>query len=143
MHAFNPLQQITKYEDASEIITEFYIVREEFYVKRKKNILLDLTNKIGVSQAKQIFIEAVLNGNLDMKKETVESLEKFCVTKKFPRHENSYNYLLFLRVVSLTKDSVEKLKKQITALVAEFEALKSKSHLDLYLADLACLEKKI
>lgn len=143
MHAFDAQQRITKYNNTDEIISAFYDVRQDYYTKRKEYMLNDLKVNIRLLEAKVAFIMAVLNGVLDMRKETVSSLTKFCTDKKFPKQDQSFNYLMHMRITSLTADSVEKLKKQLTTTKSEYTTLNGKSIAALWTADLDQLAQKL
>ena len=143
MHAFDSRQRITKYNNTDEIISAFYEIRKDYYTKRKEYILNELKTSIGLLEAKVAFIMAVLNGTLDMRKETVNSLTKFCTEQKFPKQENSFNYLMHMRITSLTADSVEKLQKQLFNTKTEHSTLNEKSIETLWVADLDNLAQKL
>lgn len=143
MHAFDGMQRITKYNTPEDIISSFYDVRREYYIKRKDYLLHDLSTTISLMEAKVVFINAVLTGKLDMRKETVASLTTFCQTNHFPKQDTTYNYILNMRITSLTSDSVDKLQKELANKHREHASLNGKTIEELWLFDLNTVEKKL
>jgi DNA topoisomerase-2 len=73
----------------------------------------------------------------DKKKIEIEvQLEKH----KFPKIENSYNYLLSMPIYNLTREKIEELKKQEEEKQADFDVLVEKTPQKIWLEDLSELE---
>jgi DNA topoisomerase-2 len=82
-------------------------------------------------------VEKKLEINNKKKLEIESQLEK----NKFPRIDDSYNYLLTMPIYNLTNEKIEELKKQENEKQTEFNSLKEKTPDKLWLYDLNILEE--
>ncbi|KAL8851969.1 MAG: hypothetical protein Q9221_003180 [Calogaya cf. arnoldii] len=162
--AFDPEGRITKYATVEEIMKEFYGVRIKFYEKRKAHMLSEKTQDLEKYTNQMRFIQMIIDGQLVIAKKKKADLVTELRAKRFkpigkaidaskegefaPLAENedenedvetgasSYDYLLGMPLWSLTRERVEKLKKQIGDRELEIDDLLKKSREDLWKADL-------
>lgn len=143
MHLYNSKGTIAKYDSAEDILKEFYIIRLAYYIKRKQYMLKELRRELDLYEAKIRFIEEFIEGKIQIIQkeddEIVQQLEERGYPK-FGDEENedkmTYNYLLFMRINSLTKRKIEELKTLHEKKLAEYNDLLSKSEKDLWKDDL-------
>lgn len=141
MHLFNEEGAIQKYSSVNQIIKQFFDIRMNFYEKRKKYMVDVLEHDIALLNAKVAYILAILEDKINMKKMDENKVIEYLTKEKYPEDNGSFNYLLNLATRYLTKDNVEKLKKQLSDKQKELDILKSKTIKDLYIEDLTELEK--
>lgn len=65
---FNRHGTLTKYADAESVIKEFYIVRLEYYGKRKEYLIADMTSKVNKLRNMARFVSEVTNGQFIVNK---------------------------------------------------------------------------
>ncbi|TPP40402.1 DNA gyrase/topoisomerase IV, subunit A family protein [Leishmania donovani] len=78
--AFNKEGQITKYSDAESVLKEFYLVRLDYYAKRKQYLLGELRRLTSKLENMVRFVREVVEGTLVVtkrkKKELLEDLQR-------------------------------------------------------------------
>jgi DNA gyrase/topoisomerase IV subunit B len=164
MVLYDANHRIKKYNSTTEIIEDFFMVRQELYVKRRKYMLDRLKADKMLITWKAKFIMGVISEDNDekiyvnkrSKKNIYEQLEQ----KEFPKeidgnlvklkdieqtlddnvNEKAYNYLLSMSIYNLTQEKIDELLKNKADIEAEYETLKAKTHLDLWNEDLDNLE---
>ncbi|OMJ76839.1 hypothetical protein SteCoe_23685 [Stentor coeruleus] len=80
---FNKDRKIVKYTNVSEIMEEHYLVREDFYKKRKEFMIAKLTRECEILANKVRFILAVVENELVINKKQKMILVKELQLKKF------------------------------------------------------------
>ncbi|KAJ0411824.1 hypothetical protein ATCC90586_002977 [Pythium insidiosum] len=166
MHLFDAAGRIKKYETPLEIMDEFYVIRLEFYHKRKESMLMKLAEQVKVLSNKARFILSVVSGKLIVnnrkKDELLRQLASDGYDQIIPsnskRQETSspddsdtqtedssptskgYDYLLSMKIWSLTKEQLEKLQAELQQREQEYSELELTPVHELWLRDLEKLE---
>ena len=70
-------------------------------------------------------------------------IEKRLDAAKYDRVYDSYEYLLSMRVDSITAEKIKALEDKLKDLKAQLKALKSTDYIDIYLDDLDILLSKV
>jgi DNA topoisomerase-2 len=168
MHLFDAHGHIKKYESPEEILDEFYGIRIDYYHRRKRAILRNLSDQIKLLSNKTRFVLSVVEGKLivnnrkkqDLMKELLEEgYDQILPQSGKPKSTNNgntseddegddnigdvtrgYDYLLSMRIWSLTKERVESLRAELQNREQEYQTLEAKTVEDLWLADLDVLE---
>jgi DNA gyrase/topoisomerase IV subunit B len=141
MHLFDKNNRIIKYTDTIGIIKDFYKIRLEYYQKRKDYILENLLKELEKISAKAKFILRVNEGKLDIKKDTANVVE-YLTKHKYPKFDDSFEYLLTMPIRSMTKDNVARLLALKTQKEMEHSGYNKKTITELWLTDLDVLEKE-
>ena len=147
MHLYNNKGIICKYDCIEDIMKEFYLLRLVFYTKRKDHMLKSMQKELDVYQSKVRFIEEFISGEINILQKEDEEIEALLIERNYPKfgsgdineEENdsfSYDYLLNMKIKSLTKKKVDELKKLYEAKLALYNDLLTKSEKDLWKADL-------
>jgi DNA topoisomerase-2 len=151
MHLYNNKGVICKYDGVEEIMNEFYLMRLVYYSKRKEYMLKAMKKELDVYTAKIRFIEEFISGEINILQKEDEEIEAMLIEKNYPKFsgnsneseiesENndsfSYDYLLNMKIKSLTKKKIEELKKLYENKYALYNDLESKSDKDLWKDDL-------
>lgn len=120
MHLFNESNNICKYSNVVEIMENFYTVRYEHYVKRKNYLLGELSKEISILEQKVRFLDCVIRREIDVGRQTVEELEETLRQMGFleiavgnESKTPSYNYLIDIKIRSITVDTFSNLKRQL------------------------------
>ena len=148
MHLYNNKGIICKYDNVEDIMKEFYLIRLVFYTKRKDYMLKSMKKELDVIEAKVRFIEGFISGEVNILHKEDEEIEALLIEKNFPKfgsgdidnsedsNSYSYEYLLNMKIKSLTKKKVEELKKLFESKMGIYNELQSKSEKDLWRNDL-------
>jgi len=168
MHMFDGNAVIRKFESELDVLRAFYDVRIEHYVNRKANLLSRMTEEWEKLDNKTRFILAVIDNKLVVsnrkKSELLSDLQKKGFkafndkkTKKDVQDaesddeadedvspiatlEKGYDYLLSMKLWSLTMERVQALKSQAADKRKELDTLLAKTPEDLWNEDLDALE---
>jgi DNA topoisomerase-2 len=136
MHAFDPAGKIRKYDSPLDIIADWFSTRKEFYVKRKEDMLKDLKARVLVAQNKSRFINSVNDGSLVITRRAEDDVVKDLKKMKFDRVDGSYEYLLGMKISSLTKERAEKLRAEAVALEEELVVLENTTTESMWVNDI-------
>lgn len=160
MHLYNTEDRIYKYDSPEDILKEFCELRKDFYGKRKALLLKKLGREESMLSNKARFVTEVCSGQLIVsnrkKKNLLEDLQErgydlFDKTKDDQAdsdelEENAsnlskgYEYLLGMKIWSLTFEKAEELRAQWEERRAEIETLKNTSEEQIWLDDLYAIE---
>lgn len=141
MHLYNRNGAIQKYETIEHILDEYFDARLKLYQKRKDYLLNELENQLKLISWKVKFILMVVEKKLEINNKKKLEIENQLEKNKFPRIDDSYNYLLTMPIYNLTNEKIEELKKQENEKQTEFNSLKEKTPDKLWLYDLNILEE--
>ena len=136
MHAFDSKGKIKKYDSPLDILKEWFDVRKEFYIKRKKFLLSDLTTRSVIAENKSRFITMINNGELIINKKSEPVLVAELKVLKFYKAEGSFSYLLNMKISSMTSERAAELEKEAAKLREEVVALTATSEMSMWEADL-------
>lgn len=137
MHLFNSKGQIQKFDNAAEILTEFFTVRLNMYAKRRECQIEVLQNELDVLSHKVRFVHMIVTRELDLHEADNDLLESL----GFP--EEMISTLLGMPLSSLTKKRKDALEKEKESKQTELDKLVSMTSKDLYRIDLDKLEQCI
>lgn len=167
MHLFDAQGRIKKYENPHQILEEFYTIRLDYYGRRKAALLRKLEDQIKTLSNKARFVLAVVNQELvvsNRKKQDIlqqlmddgydQIVAKASKAKKIgddadeeeEEEDNAsdasrgYDYLLSMKILSLTKERVEKLRAELQAREDEHRELDGTPIETLWIRDLDKLE---
>ena len=160
MHLYNNKETISKYDNAEEILREFYQLRLIYYVKRKDHLLKIIKRELDIFEAKIRFIEGFIDGSIDIIKKEDDEINKLLEENNFPKfgsgsgngneeneeeiqEENgkkkqtmNYDYLLNMRIKSLTKSKIEELKNMHENKLGLYKSIDKKDTKDLWKEDI-------
>jgi DNA topoisomerase-2 len=156
MNLYNNRGIITKYDNVEDIMKEFYFIRLIYYVKRKEYMLKYMQKDLDIYTAKIRFIEEFISGEINILQKEDDEIQAMLEEREYPKFghvsENdnnndpnetthnddhfSYDYLLNMRIKSLTKKKIEELKKMHENKLALYNDLLNKTEKDLWKDDL-------
>lgn len=143
MHLYNKNETIRKYDNVEEIMKEFYILRLVYYSKRKEYMLKTLKKELDMIEAKIRFINEFIDGTITIIQKDDDEIEKMLEDRNYPKFSSesnedkfSYDYLLNMRIRTLSKNKIEELNKQHENKLGIYNELLNKSEKDLWKYDL-------
>jgi DNA topoisomerase-2 len=124
-----------------DIYNEFYAVRMRAYTLRKEYQVNKLEDTLSVVRARIDFIRAKVDGRLVIENRDIDEV---CVEMEqmgLPRRNGEYDYLLDMKLSSLTRQRILKLEEEFDSLTAELRELKNTSESTMWLRELDELER--
>ena len=173
MHLFNAEGQIVKYPNPEDIMEEFFSIRLDFYVKRKAQLVEKLQSQQLMLSNKARFVEEVCNGSLIVsnrkRDELLGDLQErgFDVINGTKNHNPSvdaddiessednhddisssdlakgYDYLLGMKIWTLTFEKAEALRSELAEKTKELEELVATDPSQIWLSDLDDIEQAL
>ena len=162
MTVFDPQSRIIKYEKPEDIMKEFYNFRLDFYVRRKALLVQKLEKEQRMLSNKARFVEEVCSGALvvsnrkkvellnELQQRGYELFDNKAEKKEDDENEEEegtiaslskgYEYLLGMKIWSLTYEKAEELRKQLRERTVELEKLQATPPSQIWLNDLDNIE---
>ena len=129
MHLIGASGEIVYMEEPKDILLEFYRVRSHFYGLRYKYLTKRTKKEINMAESKIKFIKTVAAGKLNMMKMKRAEITAYLKQNEYYETEN-FNYLLDMKMVSMSEEKVEALKQEIDKKKAYGNMLESDAHQD-------------
>ena len=160
MYLFNDNLILSKYNNATDILLDFYDIRLEYYHLRKEYLVKRLTNDLILLNSKVRFINEYINGTLDINRKSKDYIVSLLERNNYPKLQNetttsetetdteieskkSYDYLIRMQLVSLSSEKIAELEKQRNDKQMELEILKSQTEKDLWRLDIQEIQKQL
>jgi len=137
---FESKASIRKYT-IRDIYNEFYAVRLRAYTLRKEHQVNKLEDTLTVVRARIDFIRAKVDGRLVIENRDIDEVYVEMEQMGLPRRNGEYDYLLDMKLSSLTRQRIETLSSEFTKLTQELEELKNTSESTMWLRELDELER--
>jgi DNA topoisomerase-2 len=139
MHIFDNNCKIRKVNSPEEIIYRFYQVRKDLFIKRKKYLIDTLNKNLSLLESKIKFIKLVIDSKIivfNKKKDfIIKQINNFDLLKV----GGNYDYLLDLKLWTLTAEKIESLEKQCKDMQSELTTLKSSTIQQMWKSELISL----
>ena len=133
MYVFNKNNEIVKMESPEEIICHFWLIRNEYYIKRQTNLIKKLSHELGIITAKINFVNDVIEEKIKVFRQKLEYINKQLEEKQYIKLENSYTFLTDMKIHTFSEDTIEKLLKKQKDLHNELEKISSYKLRDFWL----------
>eukprot|EP00760_Papus_ankaliazontas_P017914 PhM_4_TR17398/c1_g1_i1/m.85683/K03164/TOP2; DNA topoisomerase II len=148
MMCFNEHGVLSLYDNANDILKEFFPIRLRYYAKRKEHLLSTLAETTRTLSSRVKFLSLVLSGELSLNKKYKDIEVEL---KNHKLHENPstakdgkpFEYLLGMRFASLTEERMVELRHELSHAEAEIARLSKETAESLWEQDLAVLEKSL
>ncbi len=133
--------KIIEFSNIKDILDRYYDIRLDLYKKRKEYLVNKLKNDLRISISKYLFIQGILNETIVIKYKTIEQIEKILEkVEKIIKVEGKYDYLLNMRIATMSKDKLEELKNEVKNLEIELKKISSMKPEELWQEDLKKLK---
>ena len=124
MHLFHPVKGIHKYDTPEMILMDFIKLRNQYYIKRKEHLIKVIEVKAKMCDYKSRFVSMVINGDIIVFRRKKKELEEQ-LSHTFPLVNGNHDYLLNIRTVQYTDESVRELLKESEQAKIELKILTS------------------
>jgi DNA topoisomerase II len=149
MVAFNMDSKIVKYGCVGDILEAYYEPRLVAYETRRAAEIERQRREAEEADAKARFLQAVLDGTIDMRRASDEDIVALMIAHELPAlsgdkvqtNVDAYDYLLRLRMDRVKAAAVEEHKKAVVVAQEALAALQATTAAAMWLADLADFEK--
>lgn len=146
MFLFNQRGIIKKYKTPNDILNEYFTIRYNFYEKRKLNMINDLEKYLITFKNQVRFIKMVNENKIIILKQKNEEIINQLLKHKFDKlsfnnNEPSYDYLIDMKIRTLTLEKAKKLIDEYLKLKTELDELKKVTIKDMWLTELDNLLK--
>lgn len=136
MHLFDRDGHIKKYASPLDIIREFVDVRMHYYRARKDHIVGQLGSSLKVLQNRVRFVQMVADDELVIFKKRKDAIVKELGALKFDTVDGVYDYLLNMKLYTLTHENIADLRAQQSAVAKELSDAKGTAPVDMWLSEL-------
>jgi DNA topoisomerase-2 len=140
MHVFDSECKIRKISSPEEIIYRFYTIRKQHFVKRKEYLIKTLEFDLLLLDSKIKFINLVIQQKIivfNKKKDfIIEQINKYNLVKI----NEKYDYLLDLKLWTLTAEKIEELNKNSEKMKIELDNLKKTTISKIWKSELMNLQ---
>jgi DNA topoisomerase-2 len=143
MNLFDADEQLKKYTEIHDIMTEFYDVRYSTYEKRKVHQLRVLHDTLHKVEQKVKYIRAVLSGKLELRNKKQEAIYAELTALNIDKREDSYSYLIKMPMDSVTQEKVDALEKEFMEIQKEVSKLSSMTIEIMWIHELKELKKML
>lgn len=143
MHCFDPQGAITKYSTAEDILNAFVPVRLEAYEKRRLALISETTQELKKISNRARFITLIISRELSLSEKKKEVVVKELEALGFDAFSDTYDYLLNMPLMSLTRERHAALMNEKAAKEEELRALEATTCKKLWLCDLDRLEETL
>ena len=163
---FNTQQEIKKYNSVNDIIKDYFLVRLDFYQRRKEFLISKHTFDFNKISSKLRFVTEIINEKLIIYKKPKKIIINLLETHNYPKFTNkvslknksnhdditpendddtnddtndfkeNYNYLLSMRIDSFSQEMLDKLTIERDKLANELEWATKTSAKEMWLFDL-------
>ena len=149
MHLYGPEGHIKRYETVEAIMRDYYTVRLQLYMDRKRYQLDILEHQLKIISNKVRFILMIVEKKIDINNKKKTDIEAILEKNKFPLIGSkkddtkvSYDYLLNMNLYSLSMEKIEELKEIEKDKKDEFDILNAKTPEKIWTEELDILEAK-
>ena len=138
MHLFTADEKLKKYATVPEIINDFYDERLLYYIKRKENIIKCLENQLIILSNKAQFIQANLDGNIDLRKKTKIEIQQILIQHQYNiiDDDDNFHYLVKMPMDSVSNEKVISLLKEYNDKKNELDIIKNTTPNQMWTHDL-------
>jgi len=150
MHLFDSENRIKKYNNTKDIEQDHFNVRLEMYKKRKEFQLMSMRHEHKILSEKLRFFRYKINGKILMENKSYDDVINNLVDNRFKQLGKEYDsvdvsfgYITDIKLFDVTKEKMEKLKKDTYQLGEKIQKLEITSVENIWMSELDDLEKNI
>jgi len=140
MHVFDSECKIRKMSCPQEIIYHFYRVRRDHYISRKKYLVDKMNSDFELMDSKIKFIKLVVESKIIIFNKKKDFIIKQITEHSLLKVNGSYDYLLDMKIHSLTLEKIKDLESKMETITNELTNLKKTSIEKMWVSELLTLE---
>jgi DNA topoisomerase-2 len=135
--------KLKEFDNAEDILKYFVDFRISYYDKRKKFLLEKIVKDVKKLDNRAKFIKGILDNKIIINKKKKEQIIPQIAKLKIEMIDESYDYLLSMPILSLTKEKYDELLVSIKTKKEEQKVIKKSVPKQVYLDELSELLKKL
>jgi len=139
----NTKDKIVRYNNIAEVFLEYILFVLEIYKKRKSLIIDTMEKDSQMNKEKIRFIELVNSDQIILKNKKRAVINEELLTHDFLQFDDSYDYLLNMRISNLTYEKIIELEKIVSDTQLEIINITNKNVSKMWLDDIEQIEKYI
>jgi len=134
----NHLNKIQVFENVEEMVDAFIDVKNKFMEFRKDSLIQEYNEDFRIAESKYKFIKMVTEDKIVINKRKKDDIikELYSIGDKFFEIDGKLDYLLAMKITSLTKENMKELKESAKIAKQNLAELKSKTPQDLLIEDI-------
>lgn len=142
MNLFDYNDKLKKYDNAAEIIDDYFDIRMECYEDRKDFIVDTLEKQLCLLSNKTKFVKQLLDGSIDLRKKSKAEIIALLETNDYDKldNDNEYKYLLKMPMDSVSQENYDKMIQEHKTKFDELEIVKNTTIQQMWLGELEALE---
>ena len=144
LNCIDEFNRVRAFSSVQEILDAFIEIRLSYYQKRKDYLVKETKRILDILYSKYLFCKGVIDETINVRNvpnaKIIAQLEKI---DKIIKVDDSYDYLLRIPIGSITKEGLEKLKKDISENKELYKLYKDKDYKEFWIDDLKELKEKI
>ena len=140
MHLFDDDNTLIRYENTGQIIAKHASVRIETYQKRLQYQIAQAEIDVEIYMNKARFVQEIVNKTIVLTNKKKEELRSTLRDMKYYEH-NNFDYLLDMKIFSITIDEVEKLTSAAQNMKNKLDELKRTTPQSVWLKEIDELEQ--
>lgn len=135
--------KLIQFDTLNNLIDYFINFRLSYYDKRKAFELDKSLNELKVLSNRARFIKLIIDQKLKINNRPKTDIIEDVLNLKFDKVNDTFDYLLNMSIVSLTKERYEQLLKEIELNKIEYDKIFKSNPKDIYIEDLKMLKKAL
>lgn len=143
MVLFNSYNEICKFDSIASIIEHWGYVRQQLYNRRKEYQLKKLREKALDLHNRTRFIQENIDNIIHIKNVPKQTILDMLTTRGYDRINESYDYLLSMKIYTLTKEKYDKLLNKYKDILSQIQILTDTSIYTIWMEELNTLEQYI
>jgi DNA topoisomerase-2 len=137
---FNPRGKLVRYTNVQAVLDDFVPVRTTMYAKRKEYLQRVLAEKLKRATNKVRYIQGVLCNAIEMRGLSKQDIHALLQSHRLEEVDGDYAYLLQMPMISVSKEHVETLMREMDALALEAKTLEGTSVEEMWTSELCDLK---
>lgn len=133
MHVFDQNNQIVKMESPEEIIFHFWRIRNEYYIKRQKNLVEKLDSELKIINSRIRFINDIIEEKIIVFRKKLEYINKQLEENMYHKVDSSYKYLTDMQIHSFSEETVTKLETRQKDIKCKYDVIKNYTLRDFWI----------
>lgn len=143
MKVFDCQNKLVSVNGPEEILYRFYRQRKKLYKKRYNYLLKYYKDKIKDTNSRLMFVLYIIEDKIKVFRVSKQNIKQQLEDLNFPTKENTYDYLLSMKIYSFTEEKMKELEKELNDYKCFLSELESKVYTDLWKEDLLILKQKL
>ena len=136
MYVFNEKNQIVKMECAEEIVYHFWMIRNEYYLRRQNKLVSKYENELKIISSRINFINDIMDDNIIVFRKKLDFINKQLEDKNYHKVDSTYKYLTDMQIHSFTEETVEKFIRKQKEINETYTIIKNYTLKDFWKKDL-------